>query len=65
MKYSEKPLHFHVSSCKELKTKCSFCKSGIYEIDFDQPTTVYCDLETDGGKYFYIQLCIKIFPSNF
>ena len=43
-----------VKSCKELKPYCPECKSGLYEMDFDQPTKVYCDLETDGGKKFYI-----------
>ena len=43
--------HCVPKSCKELKSICPSCKSGIYEMQFEEKTKVYCDLETDGGNY--------------
>eukprot|EP00111_Clytia_hemisphaerica_P019709 TCONS_00058171-protein len=42
------------TSCKELKKICPDCESRIYTLDFDEPTKVFCDMETDGGGWLAI-----------
>ena len=39
-----------------MKKRCPECLSGIFTVHFigGEPTKVYCDLETDNGKYLII-----------
>ena len=41
-----------MKSCKHIKSEYPKCLSGYYNVDFGgKPTEVYCDMETDNGKY--------------
>ena len=39
-----------IKSCKDVQQRCPECRSGIYTLQFAEPTRAYCDMETENGK---------------
>ena len=51
--YFLKPLVMSGKSFTEIKSRCPGCHSGIYTLDFPEPTKAYCDMVTDQGKFTF------------